>query len=807
MPQQRLVIIGNGMAGARTAEEILRRNPHQFHITILGLEPTGNYNRILLSNVLNRSAKPDEILLNPLDWYSQNNINLIAGVPVIGINTKRKHVMLVDARTVPYDRLVIATGSRPFVPKIPGIDLAGVFTFRSLDDCNQIAHYTRKARTVAVIGGGLLGLEAANGLLTHGLNVHVVDISPHLMSVQLDPAGGAILERTIRSLGVTVHTSKSTVEILATPDSRPRALRFADNSQLPCDMVVISAGIRPNIDCAENASLDFNRGILVNDQLQTSNPDIYAVGECIEHAGATYGLVAPIYDQCNVLADVLTNTNPNAKYTGSITATKLKVMGVHVAALGQRDPAPGDEIVRYEEPDRGIYKKIIVRNNKLAGAILLGDLAPYPTLLDLLQTHRELPASRTSLLFPPEAPAAISLADLPDDKQICDCNGVSKAAIVAAIKSGKTSLPAVGKCTRAGTGCGSCKTMIKSLIEAVAGEVKADPSESWYVPAIPLDKPALVAEIKKRQLKSVSAVLAALATKDDEKSKMGLANLLKSLWNEDYIDERDARFINDRVHANIQKDSTFSVIPRIYGGVTTADDLIRIGSVAKKYHVPMVKITGGQRIDLLGISRENLPRVWADLGMPSGYAYTKAFRTCKTCVGSEFCRFGTNDSTALGIAIEKRFQGIETPAKLKLAVSGCPRNCAEATVKDIGIVATEGGEWEIVLGGAAGASVRKADVFCRAKSQSEALTIIGRFIEYYRQNARWLERTYDFVPRIGIPKLREILLNDSEGIAADLDAAIQASIDAYSDPWSTDTQSPAYPGQFDPERTLSLPVL
>jgi nitrite reductase (NADH) large subunit len=439
---------------------------------------------------------------------------------------------------------------------------------------------------------------------------------------------------------------------------------------------------------------------------------------------------------------------------------------------------------------------------------LLGDIDSYNDLLGKLQSGGELPKRRSELLFAPAAcEQEFSFAGMPDDKQICDCNGVSKGAIVAAIKAGKTSVPAVGKCTRAGTGCGSCKKLVKGLIESVAGEVKADPAESWYVPAIPMDKVALRAEVIRLGLKSVSAVLKALGTKEDEKSKMGLAILLRSIWNKEYIDERDCRFVNDRMHGNIQKDGTFSVIPRIYGGVTSADELIHIGTVAKKYKVPTVKLTGGQRIDLLGIKKEELPAVWKDLGMTSGYAYTKAFRTCKTCVGSEWCRFGTNDSTALGIAIEKKFQGLETPAKVKMAVSGCPRNCAEATTKDVGVIASEGGEWEINVGGACGVSVRKGETLCRVKTQEEALTIVARFMQYYQEHARYLERTYDFVPRIGIERLREILIEDKEGICQGLDERMAASIDAAIDPWIEDVKSPKYAGQFAAVRSVSLPVL
>ena len=385
-------------------------------------------------------------------------------------------------------------------------------------------------------------------------------------------------------------------------------------------MVVVSAGIRPNVDLAKECGLTCERAIVVDDQMRTSDPNVFGVGECVQHRGTVYGLVAPLWEQTKVLAEILTERDPDRAYAGSKIATKLKVMGVELASMGRiSDLKETDEVVQFSEPARQVYWKAIVRDGKLSAACLLGDLGPADNLMELFFTAQS-------------AQRDVSLADLPDSHQICDCNGVSKGTICTAIKAGKCTVPSIGKATRAGTGCGSCKTLVKGLIEAVAGGVKADPSEAWYVPAVPLDKPALVAAVRTRGLKSVSAVFRELGTSEDEKSKMGLASLLKSLWNEEYIDERDARFINDRVHANIQKDGTFSVIPRIYGGVTTADDLIKIGEVAKKYSVPMVKVTGGQRIDLLGVKKDDLPKVWADLGMPSGHAYTKAFRTCKTCV-------------------------------------------------------------------------------------------------------------------------------------------------------------------------------
>jgi nitrite reductase (NADH) large subunit len=804
--KKRLVVVGNGMAGARLVEDVLALDPERFEVVMFGDEPYGNYNRILLSNVLNGTQDPKEIFLNPLAWYEQNNVTLHAGRRVTAID-RLNQVVYADGVAEPYDALVLATGSKPFVPPVPGTTLRGVFVFRTLDDCRNIADYAKGCKRAVVIGGGLLGLEAAKGLMTHNLEeVTVVEVGPWLMGVQLDEAGGKVLQQTIERLGITVRVKTSTAEILG--HTSVQAVRYADGTEQPADIVVISAGIRPNVDLAKESGLACERAVVVDDQLRTSDPNVYGVGECVQHRGMVYGLVAPLWEQTKVLAAVLTDTDPERAYTGSKIATKLKVMGVELASMGRiADLKDTDEVVQFSEPARQVYWKAIVRDGKLSAACLLGDLGPADNLMELFKADVSVPDRRMDLFFTSgSAKRDVSLADLPDSHQICDCNGVSKGTICAAIKAGKCTVPAVGKATRAGTGCGSCKGLVKGLIEAVAGSVKADPSESWYVPAVPMDKPTLVAEVRKRGLKSVSAVFRELGKGEDEKSKMGLASLLKGIWHEEYVDERDARFINDRVHANIQKDGTFSVVPRIYGGVTTADDLIKIGEVAKKYSVPMVKVTGGQRIDLLGVKKDDLPRVWADLGMPSGFAYTKAFRTCKTCVGSEFCRYGTNDSTALGIAIERRFQGFEFPAKVKMAVSGCPRNCAESTVKDVGVIATEGGEWEVSVGGAAGASVRKTDILCRVRTQEEALRVIGRFLIYYRDNAKWLERTYDFVPRVGMEKLKKVLLDDESGLCDYFDREVEATMAAYADPWM-EREKPVYAGQFEDTKAISLPML
>jgi nitrite reductase (NADH) large subunit len=810
--KQNLVVIGNGMAGARTVEEILARGGgEQFHVTMFGDEPYGNYNRILLSNVLNRTQDAADIFLNPLEWYAENGVTLHAPARVTHIDRARKEISSGDGQTTPYDKLIIATGSRPFVPPMDGLETPegdpkhGVFVFRTLDDCHRIAGYATKCRRAAVIGGGLLGLEAARGLINYGVEVHVIHISGHLMNQQLDPQGGAILKGIMEKMGVHVHTMKNTARVLG--DDSVTGLEFKDGTTLDCDMVVISTGIKPNAEIGAASGLTVERAIVTDNQMRSvDDPDIYVVGECAQHRGRVYGLVAPLWEMGQTLADHLTGVNPEAAYHGSKIATKLKVMGVELASMGVTEPGDErDEVVTFSEPKRGTYKKLIIRDGVLIGAMMLGDLSKAAYLTQAFDRGTPLPEERLSLLFDIGAPSVeTTMLEMPDTAQVCNCNGVSKGQIRKCVEGGRRSLKLVMEATRAGAGCGSCKKLVQEVVEwAAEGQVEEDPSVHYYVPGIPLAKPALVEAVVARRLRSVSSVFDALAGGvEDVGSKMGLASLLKSLWGADYEDERDARFINDRVHANIQKDKTFSVIPRIYGGVTTADDLIRIGEVAKKYDVPMVKFTGGQRIDLLGITKENLPHVWKDLGMPSGHAYGKSFRTCKTCVGTDFCRYGVGDSTALGIQIEKRFQGIESPGKMKLATAGCPRNCSEAMVKDVGAVAVEGGKWEIYVGGAAGAHIRKGDILCVVDSHEAVIQIMGRFMQYYIENAKYLERTYSFVPRVGLDRIKAVVVDDSEGIAARLDASMQASVDAYVDPW-LEADRPATPNQF----AALLPVL
>ncbi len=807
MAKQHLVVIGNGMAGARAVEDVLALGgAEQFDITMFGDEPYGNYNRILLSNILSGVQDASEIFINPLAWYEENHITLHAGARVTEIDRASHKVLAANGVKVSYDKLLIATGSRAFIPPVQGARLAngemrpGVFGFRSIDDCNGIMATAKRSRKAAVIGGGLLGLEAARGLMNHGCEVHVIHLGKHLMDAQLDTTGGAILRSTMEKMGVHIHLEKATTEILG-GDGPVTGLSFKDGSTLDCDMVVISAGIRPNAEIGHSAGLTVERAIVVDNHMRSvDDMNIYVVGECAQHRGRVYGLVAPLWEQARVFAEHITKHNIDSVYNGSKLATKLKVMGVELASMGITEPADErDEVIQFTEAKRGTYKKLIVREGRLVGGILMGDISKAAYLMQAFDRDSPLPDERLGLLFDIGTPSQkVTLDEMTPDTQICNCNGVTKGAIGACVAGGKRSAKAVMAATRAGMGCGSCKSLVGEVVDwFCGGQAEADPSVHYYVPCIPMAKPELVQAIREQRLKSVSAVFHALAFegKPDAASKPALASLLITLWDDQYEDERDARFINDRVHANIQKDATFSVIPEMPGGITTAADLMRIAEVAVKYNVPLVKLTGGQRIDLVGITKEDLPKVWADLDMPAGWAWGKSYRTCKSCIGTDYCRFGLGDSMGLAKKIEAKFRGIDAPGKLKLATAGCPRNCSEAMVKDVGAVAIGNDKWEIYVGGAAGSSVRKGDVLCTVDSEDEVIRITGRFMQWYREHAKYKERTHTFIERMGIERARAVMVEDSEGIAATLDAAMDASCASVRDPWK-EREAPKTANQF-----------
>jgi nitrite reductase (NADH) large subunit len=804
MAKLKLVVVGNGMAGARAVEEVLARGGGDlFEIVMFGDEPYGNYNRILLSNILTGAQDPTEIFINPLDWYRENDIVLHAGSPVVKIDRAAKVVASEAGVQAEYDKLLIATGSRAFIPPIPGAHDSdgrlkqGVFGFRNIDDCNGIISRARQSSRAAVIGGGLLGLEAARGLLTHDCEVHVVHLARHLMEMQLDAPGGSMLKASMEKLGVNVHLEKSTTEVLG--NGSVTGLKFKDGSTLDCDMLVIAAGIRPNAEIGFRAGLTVERAIVVDDHMRSvDDADVYVVGECAQHRGRVYGLVAPLWEQGKVFAEHITQRNLGAAYHGSKLATKLKVMGVELASMGITEPLEGDELIQFTEPKKGTYKKLIVGDGRLVGGILMGDISKAAYLMQAFDRDAPLPEERLSLLFDFGAPSQkITIDEMSADMQVCNCNGVTKAALGACVAAGNRTTKAAMDATRAGKGCGSCKTLVAEVVLwFCGGEVEEDSSVHYYVPGVPLTKPQLIAAAREQNLKSVSSVFKTLAGgAEDAASKPALASLLATIWNDEYEDERDARFINDRVHGNIQKDGTFSVIPEMPGGVCTPDELMRIAEVAVKYNVPLVKLTGGQRIDLVGIPKDQLPAVWSELGMPAGSAWGKSYRTCKSCIGTDFCRYGLGDSMGLAYKIERRFRGIDSPAKLKLATAGCPRNCSEALIKDVGFVAIGDGKWEIYIGGAGGAHVRKGDLLCTVDSEESAMAYGGRFMQYYRENAKWRERTYDFVPRVGVERIRAVIVEDCEGQGAALDIAMQSSVDAAYDPWK-EASAPKTANQF-----------
>jgi nitrite reductase (NADH) large subunit len=791
---KKLVVVGNGMAGVGCVEQILKHAP-VFDITILGDETHVNYNRILLSSVLAGEKAADDITLNPREWYWRNKIQLRVGARVTEVDPALKVVMTEDGTATSFDTLLLATGSSALMPPIEGIDKDGVFAFRTLDDTRALLDRAKPGVKAVVIGGGLLGLEAARGLQVQGCDVTVVHLMDSLMERQLDTLGSFYLKSQMEALGVRVLLGHNTKKILGA--TKTEGVAFADGSRVDADLVVVAAGIRPNVDLARKAGLRVNRGIVVNDYMETSHPDIFAVGECVEHNGICYGLVAPLIEQGKVLAATITG-NKGPQYTGTVLAAKLKIMGVDVFSAGSWADAEGTEPVRFEDPALGVYKKLVLRDGQLAGVILVGDTSDSHRYMDWLRSKTDLTGQRRHLLFPPPGEdAGLDIAQMAESATICGCVGVTKGTIITAIHDkGVNTLSQLKEATRASTGCGSCTSLCQDILRAVAPEFEED-GKKVLCGCVPFAQDNLREILRSQRLKSVQEVLDIYGNGlGCEICKPALSYMLDMIWCGDHDEDRSARFINDRVHANIQKDGTFSVVPRIRGGVTTPAELRRIADVADKYHVPMVKITGSQRIDLLGIKKEDLPKVWADLGMPSGQAYTKGVRMVKTCVGTEFCRFGTQDSTSAGIEMERRFENLFTPHKVKMASVGCPRNCAEATVKDIGLVGQEGG-WQVVVGGAAGKSVRKADLLITVETTEAALEAAELFFQYYREHANYLERTYDFVERLGIDKVRKETVYALEAARHGLLDRLRKSKAGARDAWQ-EGQAPVHPTQFIP---------
>lgn len=776
-----IAVIGGGIAGQAVIEELREGDPGA-ELTLICGEPVPPYDRVRLSELLESDMGVDSLQLRPDGWYGDNNVELLLSTWVEQLDAESRE-LTIDGQTRTFDAICVATGSDALVPPIPGADLPGVFVYRGPEDCAAIRAGATAGKPAAVIGGGLLGLEAAKGLAALGSEVTVVHLMDRLMERQLDQGSGAMLLEEIRKLGADVLLERSTAQIAG--NGRVNSLRFADGKELGCELVVISVGIKPQVELAKSAGLDCERGVVVDDRMQTSAQGVYAVGECAQHRGLVYGIVAPIYDQAKVAAAAIL-ARPDAPYEGSLMSAKLKVMGIDLVSIG--DPS-GDQEAVVSDDAQGVYRKLVLRDGKLAGAILMGDTRGYEFLLEEAKQGRDVD-DMIGLLADASAATA---ADLPDEAQVCNCNGVCKGQIVSAVNDdGLRSTQEVVAVTRAGAGCGSCKPLVAEIIALTTGGVD---EPAYLCPCKKLTRDQVAKTIRDDELISVSELGDACgAGHDCGACKPGLSYLVSEINDNRHREERAARFINDRVHANIQNDGTFSVVPRIYGGVTSPAELKKIAEVAEKYAVPTVKITGGQRIDLLGVKKEDLPKIWDELGMPSGHAYAKAVRTVKTCVGTDHCRFGLGDAIALGIEVEKEWEGIHTPHKVKAAVSGCPRNCAEASTKDIGIIAVEGG-WQLRIGGAAGARVREGDIIATVETKAEAMCLSTTFLQYYREHGEYLERTYDFVERVGLQTIKDAVLDENSNGPARLRERFKLAKSATLDPW-LERREPVHPRQF-----------
>ncbi|PJM63229.1 nitrite reductase large subunit [Bacillus subtilis] len=784
MGKKQLVLVGNGMAGVRAIEEILSVAKDEFQITIFGAEPHPNYNRILLSKVLQGDTDIKDITLNDWDWYEENNIQLYTNETVIKVDTENKTVITDADRIQPYDELILATGSLPFILPIPGADKKGVTAFRDIKDTDTMLAASKQYKKAAVIGGGLLGLEAARGLLNLGMDVSVIHLAPFLMERQLDATAGRLLQNELEKQGMTFLLEKQTEEIVG--DDRVEGLRFKDGTSIEADLVVMAVGIRPNTTLGAESGIPVNRGIIVNDYMQTEIPHIYAVGECAEHRGIAYGLVAPLYEQAKVLAKHICGIETKP-YEGSVLSTQLKVSGVEVFSAGDFNESEEKKAIKVFDEQDGIYKKIVLRGNQIVGAVLFGDSSEGNRLFSMIQKEADISeTSKISILQPLSQEAGTSItAAMSDDEIICGCNGVSKGAIIQAIQEkGCSSTDEIKACTGASRSCGGCKPLVEEILQHTLGsDFDASAQKEAICGCTTLSRDEVVEEIKAKGLSHTREIMNVLGWKTPEgcsKCRPALNYYLGMINPTKYEDDRTSRFVNERMHANIQKDGTYSVVPRMYGGVTNSTDLRKIADVVDKYEIPLVKMTGGQRIDLIGVKKEDLPKVWEDLDMPSGYAYGKTLRTVKTCVGEQFCRFGTQDSMALGIALEKKFEGLNTPHKVKMAVSACPRNCAESGIKDLGVVGIDGG-WELYVGGNGGTHLRAGDLLMKVKTNEEVLEYAGAYLQYYRETANYLERTSAWLERVGLSHVQSVL-NDPEK-RQELNDRMNETLSVHKDPW------------------------
>ncbi|MEL6521563.1 MAG: nitrite reductase large subunit NirB [Pseudomonadota bacterium] len=808
---QNLVIIGAGMASGRALEHLLEADRDAFNVTLFNAEPRGNYNRIMLSPVLSGEKAFDEIVTHTADWYEENGVTCRFGEKVAQIDRATKTVTSEAGDIVPYDKLLLATGSNPFMIPLPGHDLDGVIAYRDLEDTNRmIALADKPGAKAVVIGGGLLGLEAAAGLKLRGVDVTVVHLMGHLMERQLDEAAGYLLRKALVEKGITVKCSANSKEIMG-EDGHVTGLRLDDGTELPCDLLVMAVGIRPNVALAQGAQLAVGKGIHVDDQMITSDPNILAVGECVEHNGALFGLVAPLYEQAKVVAQTL--QGEQAAFIQKEVSTKLKVTGCDLFSAGDFADGPDREDIVFRDPARGVYKRLVLEENRIKGAVMYGDTADSNWFFGLIKDGTDVAEMRETLIFGPAYQGGTPLdpmaavAALPDDAEICGCNGITKGTIVKAIQDGATDLAAVRTVTKASGSCGTCTGLVEQVLGVTLGDDFVIPTEQPMCGCTDLTHEDVRRLIKSQELKSMPAVWQELGWKTTcgcHICRPALNFYLLADWPLEYKDDPQSRFINERKHANIQKDGTFSVVPRMWGGITNPGELRAIADAAEKYNVPTVKVTGGQRIDLLGVKSEDLPSIWADLnkaGLVSGHAYAKGLRTVKTCVGTDHCRFGTQDSTGLGIKLEKALWGSWTPHKVKLAVSGCPRNCAEATCKDVGVICVDSG-YQVGVGGAAGMDVKETERLADVATEQEAIDVTVAFVQLYREHAKYLDRPYKWIAKVGLDWVKERVVDDLENRQALIDRFALSQSIYQKDPWAEHAQEKAE--SFQPLANLTL---
>lgn len=810
---EKLVVIGNGMAAGRVLDNVFETAPVRYAVTVFGAEPRVNYNRILLSPVLSGEKAFEDIVTHDDAWYASNAVDLRKGVNVVAIDRATNTVTDSTGVVTSYDKLLVATGSHPFIIPIPGVNLPGVVTYRDLDDVNAMLAAAEKGGHAVVIGGGLLGLEAAAGLAMRGMKVSVVHLMPTLMERQLDAAAGYLLQGAMEARNVDVITKANTKAIFE-QNGRAAGVLLDDGRTLPADLVVMAVGIRPNSTLGKAAGLTVNRGIVVDDEMRTSDADVFAVGECVEHRGQCYGLVAPLFEMAKVIAARLTD-DPAPRYEGSFLSTKLKVTGVDLFSAGDFADAPDRDEIVLRDAARGVYKRLVLKDNMLIGAVMYGDTADGSYFFELVKSGEDVSDIRDTLIFGrsfaggASADPNAAVAGIPASAEICGCNGVCKGTIIDAIGAkGLTDLNGVRAHTKASASCGSCTGLVEQILAMTLGDGFQKAKVEPICTCTDLGHDDVRRLIVAKELKGIPQVMQELEWKTScgcAKCRPALNYYLLCDWPEEYTDDSQSRFINERVHANIQKDGTYSVVPRMWGGMTTPSELRAIADVADKFAIPAVKVTGGQRIDLLGVKKEDLPAVWADLnnaGMVSGHAYAKGLRTVKTCVGTDWCRFGTQDSTGLGIKIEKFMWGSWTPAKVKMAVSGCPRNCAEATCKDVGVICVEFG-YEISFAGAAGLHVRQTEFLCKVETEDECMETIAALTQLYREQGRYLERMYKWSVRVGIESIRAAVVDDATKRRTLHERFVLSQKIAQIDPWAERVAGKeAY--EFAPIRQLDL---